>query len=124
MGPRLANTVLGIWLMAAPAVLGYGDPARTNDRITGPVVATFALIAIWETTRSLRWCNLLAGLWLLAAPFVLGGYSGGALANSLAVGALLIAFSLVRGKITKSYGGGWRAVWRGGSGEDANCSST
>lgn len=77
------------------------------------------MIALWETTRSLRWCNLLVGLWQLAAPFVLGGYSGGALANSLAVGALLIAFSLVRGKTGQSYGGGWRAVWRAGVEEDA-----
>lgn len=108
MWARLANTVLGIWLMAAPAVLGYGDPAQTNDHIAGPLAATFAIIAIWETTRALRWCNLLIGLWQLLAPWVLGGYPGEAMMNSLAAGVLMIAFSLVRGKIENTYGGGWR----------------
>lgn len=116
MWARLANTALGIWLMAAPAVLGYGDPAQTNDQIAGPIAATFAIIAIWETTRALRWCNLLVGLWLLLAPWILGGYPGEAMMNSLAVGVLMIALALVRGKIEKTYGGGWRGY--GVSGEE------
>lgn len=46
MWPRLANVAVGIWLMAAPAVLAYGDKAAINDRIVGPVAITFATTAI------------------------------------------------------------------------------
>lgn len=119
MWARLANTAVGIWLMAAPAVLGYGGPAATNDRIVGPLAATFAIVAIWETTRALRWLNLALGLWLLAAPWLLGGYAGDAVLNSLAAGALLALFSLVRGEMKQKYGGGWRALWRSGGSRTA-----
>lgn len=113
MWARLANTALGLWLMAAPAVLGYeGTAAATNDRITGPLAATFAIIAIWEVTRTLRWLNLALGLWLLAAPWSLGGFPAEATLTSMATGALLAVFSLVRGKIRQDHGGGWSAVWR------------
>lgn len=112
MWVRLANTAVGLWLMAAPAVLGYGDPADTNDRIVGPLAVTFAIIAIWEVTRALRWLNLALGLWLLAAPWLLGGYPADATVNSLAAGALLALFSLVRGKMQQEYAGGWPSLWR------------
>lgn len=112
MWARLANTAVGVWLMAAPAVLGYGDPAGTNDRIVGPLAATFAIIAIWEVTRALRWLNLALGLWLLAAPWILGGYPADATISSLAAGALLALFSLVRGKVQQEYAGGWPSLWR------------
>ena len=112
MWARLANTAIGIWLMAAPAVLGYAEPAATNDRIAGPLAATFAIIAIWEVTRALRRLNLALGLWLLAAPWLLGAYPADATLNSMAAGALLAAVSLVRGELRQKYGGGWPAVWR------------
>ena len=112
MWARFANTAVGLWLLAAPAVLGYGGPAANNDRIVGPLAATFAIIAIWEVTRGLRWLNLILGGWLLAAPWLLGGYTAGATTSSMAAGVLLAVFSLVRGKIRQEYGGGWPAVWR------------
>lgn len=112
MWARLLNTALGIWLMVAPAVLGYGDPAQTVDRIVGPVAASFAIIAIWEVTRPLRHANLVLGVWLLLAPWVLG-YPSTPTVNSMVVGAALIALSRVRGKVEDRYGGGWSRVWRG-----------
>lgn len=112
MWARLANAAVGIWLMAAPAVLGYGGPAATNDRIVGPLAVTFSLIAIWEATRGLRWGNLLLGLWLLAAPWLLDGFAPRAVLASLAAGALLAAFALVKGRISQRFGGGWAALWR------------
>ena len=51
--------------MASPAVLDYADPARANDRIIGPLVASMAIIAIWDITRPLRWVNVILGAWLL-----------------------------------------------------------
>lgn len=112
MWARLINTALGIWLMAAPAVLGYGGVASTNHRIVGPIVAAFAVIAIWEVTRSLRWINVPLGAWLVVAPLVLGYPALDALINGLVVGLLIVAMATVRGNITQQFGGGWSVLWR------------
>src|SRR5574339_482905 len=76
MWARIVNFFLGLWLMAAPAALGYAGPAAVNDRLVGPLVASFALVAIWQTTNALRWTNLALGLWLMLSPFVIGAWSG------------------------------------------------
>jgi len=110
MWAQVINTMLGLWLMAAPAALGYGRPAATNDWIVGPLVATFACIAIWECTRSLRWLNAPLGVWLLIAPWLLD-YSWEARANSVAVGLAITALAFVGGQITEQFGGGWSVLW-------------
>lgn len=111
MRRRLINVAVGIWLMAAPAVLDYGGKAATNDRIVGPVTITFATIAIWESTRSVRWVNVILGVWLLLAPRILMYGPTSPKINSLVAGVLMIAFGLVRGPIEQQFGGGWRAIW-------------
>lgn len=111
MWAQVINALLGIWLMAAPAVLGYGAAAATNDRIVGPIAASFAVIAWWQATRPTRWVNLPLGLWLLVAPFVLGYGATAPLVNSLAVGVVLAALAFVKGTVDTDFGGGWRAVW-------------
>lgn len=111
MWARLLNTALGIWLMAAPTVLGYtGKAAEVSDRIAGPLALTCAFVAIWEATRALRRVNLAIGVWLLVAPFVLG-YTTTPLVNSLLVGAALAALSFVRGPQKHRFGGGWAMLW-------------
>lgn len=107
---RLASTVTGLWLMAAPAALGYSGAAEVNDRIVGPVAASFAIIAIWTVTRQVRRVNTLAGAWLLAAPWLLGYGAWVPTVNDMAAGALLVAFSLVRGPIDEQFGGGWSSL--------------
>jgi len=54
MRPQFINVLLGIWLMAAPDILAYGDPARTQDHIFGPLIVTIAMIAVSEVTRPVR----------------------------------------------------------------------
>ena len=98
--------------MASPAVLDYADPARANDRIIGPIVASMAIVAIWEIARPLRWVNIILGAWLLIAPWLLG-YLPHPRWNSLAVGALVLASSLVKGPRTRQIGGGWSSLWKG-----------
>jgi SPW repeat len=111
MWPQLFNTALGIWLMAAPAVLEYGRPASTNDHIIGPLIATFACIAIWESTRSVRWVNLPLGLWLIAAPLILGHPQAAAI-NSVLCGIAIAVASCLGGAIQQRFAGGWSALWR------------
>lgn len=112
MFPRLVNILLGVWLLVAPAILGYDGPAAKNSWIVGPLAASFAVIAIWEATRPLRYMNVLMGLWLLLAPWVLQFESTLALWNSLIAGVLMIPVALVRGPIHQRFGGGWSALWK------------
>jgi hypothetical protein len=112
MWAQVLNTLLGVWLMAAPDVLGYRGAAGLNDRILGPIAAGAAIIALWECTRALRRINLPIGLWLLVAPWVLG-YEAAPLLNSTAVGLSLAACSTVRGGLRQRFGGGWSALWDG-----------
>jgi hypothetical protein len=112
MWAQCLNTLLGIWLMAAPTILGYAGPARTNHHIVGPLVVSCAVIALWEVTRSMRWGNLVLGLWLLVAPWIFAS-TWVVILNSSITGLLLIAFSCVRGKMDpQQFGGGWSALWR------------
>jgi hypothetical protein len=108
---HIISTALGIWLMAAPAVLEYGDPARANDRIVGPAAATVACVAAWEVTRGLRWINLVLGAWLLLSPWLFG-YPPNAFLSTLLTGLALMALSLVKGRTDTPFGGGWRVLWR------------
>ena len=111
MWARIAGFVLGLWLMAAPAVIGYADPARTNDHIMGPIAAGFAFIAIWQLMRPFRWIGLVVGAWLLAAPWVLG-YGTAPTVNSLVVGLLLAVLAFLGTKTSKRFGGGWMSLLR------------
>lgn len=111
MWAQIANTVLGVWLMCAPAVLDYGRPAATNDWIVGPLVAMFACIAIWESTRGVRWINVPLGVWLLVAPWVLG-FETMPLANSTIAGALVSVLSFMRGSVQQKFGGGWVGLFK------------
>ena len=52
---------------------------------------------MWEIARPLRWINVVLGGWLLIAPWLLG-HASDARWNSLAAGALIFGFSLVKGK--------------------------
>ena len=111
MWPRLASAMIGVWLMAAPAVLDYGGKAAINDRIVGPVAITFAVTAIWESTRAVRWVNVVQGAWLLVAPWLLMYGPTVPRVNSTIAGVLLIGFALVHGPVEQRFGGGWPAIW-------------
>jgi hypothetical protein len=105
-------------MMAAPAVIGYGDPAATSDRIAGPLAASFAFVAIWDVVRPLRWVVAPIGLWMILGPLILG-YGGPAAVNGAAVGVIVTTLSLVRGKVTEVFGGGWRSLREPGTHRDA-----
>lgn len=112
MYAQLAAFALGVWLTAAPGVLGYGGPAWANDHVVGPVAATAALTAAFVATRPVRWVNLPVGVWLVAAPWVLG-YTGWAeTANATLVGLGLAGLAGAGGAIPDRLGGGWATLWR------------
>jgi hypothetical protein len=115
MWAQIINAAIGIWMMAAPAVLLYNKAGADSCHIIGPVIATFAIVACWEVTRVVRKVNIPLGLWLLLAPWMLGYTEILPTINDMMCGALIIIFAFVRGEVNGTYGGGWQAIWQSGS---------
>lgn len=101
----LLSALLGVWIMAAPAVFGSRDAAADSDHLVGALVVTFAMIALAEVSRAVRFVNIPLGAWIIAAPWLLGGATLGATWNDVLIGAILIVLSLPRGKVREQYGG-------------------
>ncbi len=111
MWPRFISLLLGIWLTAAPDLLHYGGQARTNDYIIGPLIMTFAMIAMSESTRSVRWINVLLGNWMVIAP-VAFDYSIAQALHSQALGLAVALTALIKGSMVERFDGGWATLWR------------
>jgi hypothetical protein len=109
MWPQLGVTAVGIWLMAAPAVLGYGGAAAASDRIVGPTVAAIGFVAASAITRGLRWLNLIPAVWLLVGPWLLGAPVP-AKASSITAGLLVLALARSGRPDPGRFGGGWRSL--------------
>lgn len=106
----LAQTVVtatGLWLMAAPAVLGHaGTTAGKADRLIGPLIVAAGFLAIFPITRLVRFFNLLPGVALLITPFVVGAPTD-ATVNDVVCGLLVLALATVERAPQDQYGGGW-----------------
>ena len=111
MFAQIVLTVVGLWLMFAPSVLGYQGTAADSDRFAGPLLAAFAFLAIFRITRGVRWVNLPIGAWLVVAPLLLR-FPTDATVNSLVCGVLVLALAAVGGVDQSRYGGGWITLWR------------
>ncbi|WP_121666544.1 SPW repeat domain-containing protein [Mesonia aquimarina] len=112
MWAQIINTILGLWLMIAPAVLNYDNDLANNSYIVGPLIITFSVIAYWEATRVVRKWNYPLAIWLLAY-FLFFDYSSEiGLINNITVGVLVFVFSTVKGKVEGTYGGGWGSLWK------------
>jgi uncharacterized membrane protein len=108
--PLVASATLGVWLLAAPALLGGHGPAADNDHLVGAVVLTVAATALAEVTRAARFLNVLCGAWLVAAPWLLTGSTSGSRWADAAAGIALILLSIPRGSVREHYGGWDRYV--------------
>lgn len=97
-------TLLGVWCMLSPAVFGAKGLASDANHFLGALIVTFAIIAMAQVARPVRFLNCLFGsilaisTWFLAAPGA--SYQW----NSTILGVLLVFFSLPLGKITDSFG--------------------
>ena len=106
-----AIAVIGMWLLAAPDVVGYEGPPRLNHQISGAWIATFGMVAMSESVRAVRWVNVGLGLWLVIAPFIWSYPHEQILASGI-VGLTVMALGCVRGTVTEQFGGGWSTLWR------------
>jgi SPW repeat len=112
MWGQIFNIILGIWLMAAPQLLNYHGMAADNDHIIGPVVTSFAIIALSGCTAAVGKYNIPLGAWLLCAPWVLDYDKGISIANDIVTGVLIIVFALFRRTTNNQYGGGWSYIFK------------
>lgn len=110
LAARLAAVATGVWLMFAPWLLDYGDPAATNDRIIGPIAGSLAFVASWDVLMPMRWPTLPCGAWLILAPLVLGYDEPLAWLSSIAAGIVFAATAFVGEDLRHQFGGGWRSI--------------
>lgn len=107
---RAVGVTAGVWLMAAPAVLGHaGTPAEISDRTLGPIIAAVSFIAAWGVVRALRWTALPLAAWCVYAPWFLDFPATAAVSN-LVVGLALAVTAFTGGGVQRRFGGGWRSL--------------
>jgi len=111
-GPQLPGFVTGVtllaglWLLLAPAVLGYRDTgggfdARSNDLLIGLVLTVVGLARLSGRVRlaAATAPALACGLWLIIAPFALayglGANSSAATANDMLLGLMIGVVTVV-----------------------------
>ena len=111
MWSAIINIILGLWVMLAPALLGIAKPAADFNYITGPIVLSCAIIAIWEVNRSARYINMVAGIALALSPVVLETGSEMASWSNALAGLLIAISSWFKGRIKGRYGGGWKSLF-------------
>lgn len=102
-----ACVAIGVALMFTRLWFGSVPPMANSDHVVGAMIVTFAVIAMAEVARTLRFVNIAFGLWLLAVPWLLDGANGTAAWASVLAGALVIVLSLPRGRLSGEHYGRW-----------------
>jgi hypothetical protein len=91
---RNLNVVLGVWLLAAQWLLGYGDTtAKFNEIVVGFAVIVTALFS--GCVRPFHHLITAAGAWLIVSPLALSYEGTAPTVNSVLLGLALIAASLL-----------------------------
>lgn len=99
------STILGFWLMLAPAVLGSEGAAAKSDNVVGALVITISIIVMAEVARAGRFLNVLLAGWVIATPWLFEGATTATTWNAVVVGLLLIALAIPRGSVRDRYAG-------------------
>jgi hypothetical protein len=91
-----ANVALGLWLIIAPWVLGYGNPtAETQDVVVGILITVISVWALSTTVTSAgaAWAQMGLAVWLFIGPWVLSyANTSPAFTNDLIVSTLIVTF--------------------------------
>lgn len=111
-----ASFALGLWLALSPWIVGYAEheAATANAAVVGLALALGSHFEVSLDEISAEWLNLAAGLWLVVAPFALG-FSAVAVptANSIAVGAFVMALAASALSLDKEIGKWWHKRFAG-----------
>lgn len=102
----LLSIAIGVWLTFTRLSFDNSGAMANSDHLIGALVVTFAIMALAEVGRAIRFINIPFGAWLIAAPWLLDGIASPlAVWNSVISGALLIALAIPRGTVKDSYAG-------------------
>jgi hypothetical protein len=71
-GLEWTNLALGAGLFCSAFLFGALPVAALSAAITGLLVVTCSMLALYRFNASAEWSNLALGSWALLAPFVLG----------------------------------------------------
>ena len=101
-GLEWTNLALGAGLFCSALLLGELTIAALSAAITGLLIVTYSMLALYRFNSSAEWSNLALGSWALLAPFLLGfGSAGSPLVIHLFIGLSVItiaAMQLVAGR--------------------------
>lgn len=98
--------------MAAPDILNLSGFVADNEHICGPLVITFAVTAMFESTRNVKHVNVLIGVWLVVAPLLFQYQSTSAIVNEVLSGAAIALLSFVKSKRSNHFNGGWAMLFK------------
>ncbi|MHA6247472.1 vitamin K epoxide reductase family protein [Pontibacter sp. CAU 1760] len=103
-------TLLGVALVAAPAVFGVGIQETVADvfHLSGSLIVVVSVVCMGEPLRAGRYLNILLGLVVAAAPWFLGGSPTGLSLAGVVLGLAVAALALPLGPVTQRYAG-WNA---------------
>jgi hypothetical protein len=92
------NVLLGLWLIAAPWILGSADGnslAAGNSRSVGAALVMLGAFAMYKPSISGDAIGVIFGIWLIASPWILGlAELPAARTNGVIVGLLVIGYAL------------------------------
>jgi hypothetical protein len=97
--PSWLNVLFGVWLIFAPFWIGYDVRTAVVEDITLGIAVMF--VGLWSAgaiNSVAAWINLMLGFWIVTAPWAMGyaGLAGGAAANDIVIGLLVMFFAAVR----------------------------
>lgn len=100
------STVIGIWLMFAPATFGVGIETMAADlnHLGGALIVVIAVISMAEVLRAGRYLNVFVGLAVAVIPWFLQNIHTGLLVSSTFCGVAVAFLSVPFGKKLEEYG--------------------
>lgn len=96
MWPRISELLIGIWLVAAPAVLAYPGPASVaNSVLSGAAVTALSLLAWLGGFGHARFGTLLISVWLGAFAYFASSHPAPPFRQSEFLAGILLAMMAI-----------------------------
>jgi uncharacterized membrane protein len=92
MPTRVANIILGVWLVVSAFLWPHSPSQSTNTWVLGVLCASFALIAL--AVPKVRYLNTALAVWLFISAWVLPRVSAATVWNNVLVAIAIFLFSL------------------------------